>query len=208
MQTITTPVQAATFNLPIFQEQINGETIQTVNARDLHRELEVGRDFSTWIKERISKYGFSEGEDFLTNLLKTPTDFSPNSGKTISGRPTKEYHISFDMAKELAMVEANDKGQQIRRYFIQKEKEAKQLSSGANTFLAPILQDCVNIAQIFGLSGNQALLSASRGVEVLTGYNPIKIIVLHLFAFDALMQRFFGHLIKSLMNLVKLNFGT
>ena len=33
-------------------------------------------------------------------------------------------------------------------------------------------------------------------------------LVLHLFAFDALMQRFFGHLIKSLMNLVKLNFGT
>jgi anti-repressor protein len=47
----------------------NGE--QTVNARDLHEALAVKRDFSTWIKDRIEKYGFVEGEDFSPNLGKS-----------------------------------------------------------------------------------------------------------------------------------------
>ena len=36
---------------------------QVVNARELHGFLEVGKDFSNWIKDRINKYGFAEGED-------------------------------------------------------------------------------------------------------------------------------------------------
>lgn len=65
MQNITTLAQAATFNLPIFQEHINGEPVQTVNAQDLHSELGSKRQFANWISERIEKYGFVEGEDFL-----------------------------------------------------------------------------------------------------------------------------------------------
>lgn len=44
---------------------IGGENIQTCNARDLHAFLGVGRDFSNWIKDRIEKYGFTEGVDFV-----------------------------------------------------------------------------------------------------------------------------------------------
>lgn len=85
--------------------------IQTVNARELHLFLEVGKDYSTWIKDRIEKYSFEEGKDF-----------SPVLGKSIGGRPSTEYHISIDMAKELAMVERNEKGKQARQYFIEVEK--------------------------------------------------------------------------------------
>ena len=50
-------------NLPVIQQQ--GELKQAVNARELHSYLEGGRDFSTWIKERIFKYDFIENVDFI-----------------------------------------------------------------------------------------------------------------------------------------------
>ncbi|MCP3775223.1 antA/AntB antirepressor family protein [Paenibacillus sp. MZ04-78.2] len=60
----------------------------TVDGRELHAFLEVGRDFTNWIKDRIEKYGFIQGEDF-----------SPESAKTSEsgGRPRTEYELSIDM---------------------------------------------------------------------------------------------------------------
>jgi len=87
-----------------------------VDARELHAFLEVGKDFSTWMKDRINKYDFQEGQDY-----------SPILGKSIGGRPSVDYAISLDMAKELAMVENNEKGKQARKYFIEKEKELRQV---------------------------------------------------------------------------------
>ena len=80
------------------------ELQQTVNARELHAFLESKQDFSTWIKNRINEYGFLENQDFII--------FTENSVKIQRGRPSKEYQISLDMAKELAMVERNEKGKQ------------------------------------------------------------------------------------------------
>jgi phage anti-repressor protein len=103
------------------EEFFGGRQIQTVNARDLHAYLGIGRDFNTWIKSRIEQYGFEEDVDFVV--------FSPVSGKTPSvGRPTVEYHISLDMGKELAMVERNDKGREVRRYFIECERRLREES--------------------------------------------------------------------------------
>lgn len=104
--------------IAIIDGNINGETVQTVNARDLHAFLEVGKDFSTWIKDRISQYGFEENQDYVVF-----TDSGENSS---GGRPAKEYHISLDMAKELSMVERNDRGKEARQYFIECERRAKQ----------------------------------------------------------------------------------
>lgn len=99
---------------------IDGESISTVNARELHEFLEVKRDFSTWIKDRVNEHGFIEDYDYLIM-------FSPNSGKTSNGgRPKIDYFISLDMAKELSMVERNAKGKQARKYFIACEAKLKQ----------------------------------------------------------------------------------
>jgi anti-repressor protein len=84
---------------------------QTVSARELHAALEVGRDFSTWIKERIEKYGFVEG-----------SDFSPDSGKSTGGRPSVDYLLTISVAKEIAVVENNAQGRAIRRYLIKVEE--------------------------------------------------------------------------------------
>ena len=103
-------------------EEKNG--IPTVNARDLHVYLEVGRDFSSWIKQRIEKYAFAEGVDFTKALT--------GSGELIQSGITRsiEYFLSIDMAKELCMVENNDQGQLARRYFIMIEKAYRKSEAG------------------------------------------------------------------------------
>lgn len=106
--------------IPVLQGELEGRAQQLCDARDLHQFMQVGRDFSTWIKDRIEQYGFVEGEDF-----------SPVLGKSTGGRPTSEYHLTLDMAKELAMVENNDQGRQVRRYFIAMERQARE-SRGAS----------------------------------------------------------------------------
>lgn len=102
---------------------IGGGSVQTVNARDLHAFLKVGKDFSTWIKDRIDQYGFTENVDFV----KYEDVRSPISGSTKSRPQTAiEYAISIDMAKELSMVERNEQGKKARQYFIECERRAKE----------------------------------------------------------------------------------
>ncbi|WP_226019998.1 antA/AntB antirepressor family protein [Serratia symbiotica] len=113
--------------VPVFNGAISNETILLCNARDLHEFLGVRRDFSTWIKNRIADYGFALGVDFLL--------VHQNGGiKKVRGgdRRSKDYHLTLDTAKELAMVERNDKGRQVRRYFIECEKQLRQKEMPTN----------------------------------------------------------------------------
>lgn len=95
--------------IPIYTNE-NDQRI--VNARELYSFLEVRKDFSNWIKDRIKKYDFIEG-----------VDYSPILAKSNGGRPSTEYLLTIDTAKEIAMVQNNDKGREIRRYFIEIEKK-------------------------------------------------------------------------------------
>ncbi|EFK7794856.1 phage antirepressor Ant [Escherichia coli] len=102
--------------IPVFNGTISNETALLCNARDLHAFLGVKKVFAAWITNRISEYEFIENQDYI--LLS-------NLGKQTSGRGghnRKDYHLTLDTAKELAMVERNEKGRQIRRYFIECEK--------------------------------------------------------------------------------------
>lgn len=97
--------------IPIYQSE---KGTRLVNMRELHTWLEVGRDFSTWVKDRIEKYGFAENQDFM---------LFPNSGENSEGRPRLDYIFKLEPAKEIAMVENNEKGKEIRRYFIKVEEK-------------------------------------------------------------------------------------
>lgn len=101
--------------ISLTQSAINGELQQTVNARELHAFVESKRQFADWIKNRVEKYGFVENVDYVT--------FSQNCEK---GRPSQEYYITLDMAKQLAMVENNEKGMQVRKYFIDCERKLRE----------------------------------------------------------------------------------
>lgn len=110
-------MEPAVPSFPTIRPRALGDGLaQTVNARDLHAFLEVGRDFVTWIKARISKYEFDVGSDYIIENT-TPL----NGGVGNRGAKT-EYHLTLDTAKELAMVENNDQGRAVRRYFIECER--------------------------------------------------------------------------------------
>ncbi|HIA3148740.1 TPA: antA/AntB antirepressor family protein [Escherichia coli] len=107
--------------IPVFNGTIANETALLCNARDLHAFLGVKKVFAAWITNRISEYEFIENQDYI--LLS-------NLGKQTSGRGghnRKDYHLTLDTAKELAMVEHNEKGRQIRRYFIECEKKLRSM---------------------------------------------------------------------------------
>ena len=110
----------------IAEATIGGDLIQTANARDLHQSLKVDTKFATWIARRIKEYGFVRDVDFVVDF--------PNLGNQTGrggDRKTKEFHLTLDMAKELAMVENNEQGRQVRRYFIQCERAMKSLPADA-----------------------------------------------------------------------------
>ncbi|CSE43704.1 phage antirepressor Ant [Escherichia coli] len=107
--------------IPVFNGTISNETTLLVNARDLHEFLEVRRDFSTWIKNRITEYGFAVDVDYI--LVHQNRGIKGRGGD----RRSKDYHLTLDTAKETAMVERNEKGRQIRRYFIECEKKLRSM---------------------------------------------------------------------------------
>lgn len=111
--------------VPVISGQIGGRETNMASARALHKALGVGRDFTTCIKGRISQYGFAAGVDYITvENLSSPVSGSAKFRQQIE----HDYLLSLNMAKEVAMVERNEQGRAVRRYFIQCE-EALRLSA-------------------------------------------------------------------------------
>jgi anti-repressor protein len=106
-------------------EQHNG--IQTVNARDLWEGLESRQQFGDWIKTRLD--GFVEGTEYLFHkVMNNP------------GRPIVEYYLTIDTAKHIAMLERNDKGREIRQYFIEVENKARALPTGQELMALALIE--------------------------------------------------------------------
>lgn len=115
--------------VPVIVGQIGGRDNNVVSAKALHAALDIGRDFSTWFAERVEEYGFVRGVDYFTDddmavAWLMNDQYSPVSGKNKGrGRPQKDYFPNIATAKELAMVERNEQGRAVRRYFIRCEEE-------------------------------------------------------------------------------------
>ena len=118
--------------IPIYE---NNSKEKLINARELHAALNSKRDFSNWIMDRIKKYKFVENQDFSTILLEST-----------GGRPRKEYILKLDVAKEIALIENNERGRTIRRYFIEVEKRYREIINTNNSTnqLIDIMQNAIN----------------------------------------------------------------
>lgn len=116
--------------LQISTSTIGAEQVNSVNARKIHEYLEVKTVFATWIKRAIEKYDFNENEDYISILTDS------KSGK-------RDFIVTLDMAKELAMLENNDKGKETRKYFINFEKKAKNVIQSQSTQIQ-LLQETLN----------------------------------------------------------------
>lgn len=104
--------------IPINKANFNGAEINSVNARELHAILESKTDFSMWIRRRLDETDAVENVDFIV--------FTKNGENSNGGRPQVEYILSTDIAKEIAMLERNEIGKRVRRYFIEFEKAHRQ----------------------------------------------------------------------------------
>ena len=86
----------------------------TVSARELHEFLGVKTAYKDWFP-RMCEYGFTDGQDYCS-FLSDRSDGLP-------GKPRQDAALTIDMAKELCMIQRNERGKQARQYFIQLEKD-------------------------------------------------------------------------------------
>ncbi|WP_102048623.1 phage antirepressor KilAC domain-containing protein [Pygmaiobacter massiliensis] len=93
--------------------KINYDSEQpTVSGRELHQFLQVGTEYKKWF-ERMSEYGFAENTDFVKVTQKCLT--------SATGQNMTDHQLTVPMAKEICMLQRNEKGKQARQYFIQLE---------------------------------------------------------------------------------------
>lgn len=123
------PATATTSELIRIGERPDGQ--QAVSARELYEFLEVSTAFTHWCK-RMFEYGFLEGQDFM-----------PNLAKSTGGRPSQDYVLTLDCAKEIAMLQRTERGKQARQYFIEVEKRYRGLQAA----VAPALPNFANPAE-------------------------------------------------------------
>lgn len=109
--------------VPVYEKNcVDGSNFheQVVNARELWKALEIGRDFSNWVKDRLEAIGAVENVDYCL-LAKS----GEQNGRGGSNRI--DYILTMDTAKEMAMLERNEKGKMLRRYFIEAEKRYREM---------------------------------------------------------------------------------
>lgn len=95
---------------------LNDNQEPIVSARQLHQTLEVKKRFSAWFEQNIKD--FVEGYDFTGVPGGTPV--KGGNGNT---QYLDDYALTLDTAKHLAMLSKTVKGQEVRAYFIQIEKD-------------------------------------------------------------------------------------
>lgn len=149
----------------------------TLSARELHEFLEIDTPFKKWFG-RMKEYGFEENSDYrevMDKIVQNP----------LGGRPSTDYEITLDMAKEIAMIQRNEKGKQARQSFIEVEKkwnspeyimnraleysrkQVEQLKH-ENSEMKPkaIFADAVSSSQTSILVGDLAKLIKQNGVNI------------------------------------------
>lgn len=131
--------------ITIYNNQTIGAEINSADARELHAFLNSEQQYADWIKNRITQYGFIENQDYIVKTTYT------------GRRPRKEYFVTLDMAKELCMVENNDKGKEARQYFIKCEKELQAIKFEAY------------VGKIADLEASQILQNKRHGDQI-NGY--------------------------------------
>lgn len=141
--------------VPIYESETKNKLI---NARELHSALGSRQEFANWIKQRITKYSFEENEDFIRfdNFIK-------GDKKGYGNKTLIEYYLTIDTAKEICMIENNQVGKKIRKYFIETEKRYRE-----------IIEKPTNIFDFMRLALDQIEENENRITKVETEIDKIK----------------------------------
>ncbi len=125
----------------------NEEGQQLVSGRELHEVLGIKTRFDNWMK-RMIEYGFSEEIDFTTIVQKWTTS---QGNKTSS----KDYILTLEMAKHIAMIQRTEIGMQVRNYFLECEKIAKQKI--VETKPHELTKEQYNVLALYDMGGQKAV---------------------------------------------------
>lgn len=157
----------------------------TVSGRELHEFLGVDSNYTTWFK-RMVEYGFTEHIDFETCFPNLESENQHGGHNKIN------HQLTIPMAKELCMIQRNERGKQARQYFLKVEEQWNSPEAvmrravliaqrkndqlkAENKFLAAdnermkpkeIFADAVSASQNSILVGEMAKLLRQNGVEM------------------------------------------
>lgn len=99
--------------IEIHNGNIDGKTVKTIDARELHAKLVAKKDFSNWVKAQIKRADLAENIDFVTYAQKG-----------VGGKfDSIEYFLTIEAGKHIAMLSGTAKGKDIRQYFIECERK-------------------------------------------------------------------------------------
>lgn len=144
---------------------INSKSVEgltnTVNGRGLHEWLGVGKVFGAWMPEMIKSFGFIENQDFVSYEGLINSENGKNQKG--SGRKPKEYALTIDMAKQLAMVQRTDKGREARLYFIECERKLKEQQS-----ISQIPEIAANLNQVSAIMAQQMQMLAQMNATTMS----------------------------------------
>jgi len=97
--------------------EVNDSVIESVDARELHAQLEIKTPYSMWMSRRIEQMPLEEEIDFIT------------INRVVNGNKQIDHFLTIATAKHIAMAERNGKGKEVRNYFINVEAKAKKLEA-------------------------------------------------------------------------------
>jgi len=128
--------------IPIQQQVINGEEVNSVDARALHQSLGNKKQFANWITHQITSLGLVKNEDYVSfNQKVKREDTNLSSTRT-------EYVLTLDIAKHIALASRTKEGKEIRAYFIEVEKKShsqETMPEGAVMSLLTQMSESINI---------------------------------------------------------------
>lgn len=142
--------------------EIGGEKRRLVNARDLHKQLEIDTRFNDWINRYLLKLGFLQDIDYIVKKF----DYSKMSNQKGRGgdRRSETYLVTVETAKHLAMIAKTPKGKEVRNYFIEVERKyreymveqrklaRKMLNMESSTDTVCITVSAKKIAKVLGIT--------------------------------------------------------
>lgn len=143
--------------------------VNSVDARTLYRELESKQKFTDWIKSRLDDTLATENVDFIASQNYE----GDNKGK-LSNRI--DYIITIDIAKHIAMLEKNEKGREVRKYFIECEKQLLRQTRHSPLTTCETFKDYHSVAQLLGLQKEQAALHANIATRKKTGEDVLALL--------------------------------
>ncbi|WP_429497082.1 antA/AntB antirepressor family protein [Robbsia andropogonis] len=121
------------------RRRIGDFDVLSVNARGIHAYLNIARDYNQWMREQIERARLVQDRDYLFyEDVETPT----------GGRPRKEYVVTIEAGKHIAMMSGSDKGFEVRDYFIECERRALK---NATQVSAPVSVEEMLLAQCHSL---------------------------------------------------------